>query len=392
MASSKPRIGLVLASVPAYSETFFTTKINGLAAQGYSFLLFARGEKPATLLCRHISPYPVVENRLLRILYFIVIISIVLLRAPARVARFWRLEKQDGLGLTQILKSIYLNAHILPYRLSWLHMGFAAVGLGRENVAQAMGAKLAVSFRGFDLNVYPLKHKACYNRLWTKVTKVHSISNHLVERAYLLGLSKSVAVDIIPPAVAHDLPIKSTYEFQNPLQLVTVARLTWIKGLPYALQAVAQLKAAGIPVHYTIVGDGPDREYLLHEIHELQLTHEVTLLGKLDHSKTLERIQLADIYLQPSLNEGFCNAVLEAQAIGCLCVASRVGGLVENIQHEATGWLVKPRSASELAEIIIQISELPLAERKRLSNNARKHAAQFNKAAHIEKWKVFYTY
>ncbi|MBK7870836.1 MAG: glycosyltransferase family 4 protein [Saprospiraceae bacterium] len=48
----------------------------------------------------------------------------------------------------------------------------------------------------------------------------------------------------------------------------------------------------------------------------------------------------ADIYLQYSIQEGFCNAVLEAQAMGLLCIVSDAEGLPENILHGQTGWVV----------------------------------------------------
>ncbi len=58
------------------------------------------------------------------------------------------------------------------------------------------------------------------------------------------------------------------------------------------------------------------------------------------------------IYVQPSLNEGFCNAVLEAQAMGKLTIASNVGGLPENIVDGKTGWLFENLSSESLAQQI----------------------------------------
>ncbi|MBN8575717.1 MAG: glycosyltransferase family 4 protein [Cytophagales bacterium] len=384
-------IGLVLSSVPSYSETFFTTKVNGLSELGYSILLFAKGKRPAHLNCKVIKPYPVAGGFGLRLLYLSVVLLVSLIRAPRSVIRLWQYERKDGLQLGSILKSIYINAHILPYKVAWLHMGFAAMGVGRENVAKAIGAKLAVSFRGFDIDVFPLKHPDCYNRLWMKVDKIHSISQHLLDRAKTLGLSNSIPTQIVYPAVQENLPVKSNFEFKNPLQIVTVARLTWIKGLPYALQAIAKLKALGIPVRYSIVGGGPDHEYLLHEIHELKIADQVTLEGKLSHSRTLELIGEADLYLQPSLNEGFCNAVLEAQAMGCLCIASKIGGLIENIEDGVTGWLVEPRNPEAITAVILKILNLSVDARTDLAGRARVRVhSMFLKDRQIAAWNGFY--
>ncbi|HRJ30855.1 MAG TPA: glycosyltransferase [Cyclobacteriaceae bacterium] len=385
------RVAVVLSSVPAYSETFFTSKINGLSKLGYRIVVFARGNKKSDLNCAVVQPYPVYESSLLRLLSMCFVLPLVFVRAPLASLRLWQLEKKDGLSLRSIFKSLYLNSHILPYKLNWLHFGFSAVGIGRENVARAIGANLAVSFRGYDINVYPLKHKGCYDRLWTKVDKVHAISHYLVNQARTLGLADSTPFHIITPAVSDYLPVKTDFQFKKPLQVITVARLTWIKGLSIALQAVAQLIKMGVQIHYTIIGDGSDREYLLHEIRAMELTDHVTLAGKLPHADTLNQMQQSDIYLQPSLNEGFCNAVLEAQAMGCLCIASRVGGLPENIEHGVTGWLFEPRSPGACAEALLKLLDVSMEERIIIASQARQRVAlHFQMDNHLLQWRSFY--
>src|SRR5690606_33167127 len=133
----------------------------------------------------------------------------------------------------QIFKKIYLNTHLLKANLDWLHFGFATMALGSETVAKAINAKMAVSFRGFDINVYPIKHPNCYQRLWKYVDKVHSISKYLLDKARGMGLSEDTLYTIITPAVKLDnlsVP-KSITTSSDHIKIVTIARLTWIKGL-----------------------------------------------------------------------------------------------------------------------------------------------------------------
>jgi colanic acid/amylovoran biosynthesis glycosyltransferase len=63
----------------------------------------------------------------------------------------------------------------------------------------------------------------------------------------------------------------------------------------------------------------------------------------------------SDIYLQPSIQEGFCNAVLEAQASALLCVVTDAEGLPENVLNEITGWVVPKRNPKAIAEKIIEV-------------------------------------
>ena len=91
----------------------------------------------------------------------------------------------------------------------------------------------------------------------------------------------------------------------------------------------------------------------------------------MSHAKTLSLLQEATVYVQPSINEGFCNAVLEAQAMGALVIASDVGGLPENIIDGETGWLFPVQDAAALAKKIKQVVALSDVEKHRISEKAR---------------------
>src|SRR5690606_24217934 len=151
----------------------------------------------------------------------------------------------------------YLNAHILKAKLDWLHFGFATQALGSETAAKAIGAKMAVSFRGFDINVYPIKNPDCYKSLWKHVDNVYSISQYLLDKALSMGLSSKKPSTIITPAVNMDiLPNASNATGQENIKIVTIARLTWIKGLDVSIAAMAILKEKGIKFTYCIIGEG----------------------------------------------------------------------------------------------------------------------------------------
>lgn len=385
------RIGLVLNSVPGYSETFFFTKINQLAKGGAEITLFARGKENPDLLCKHTRPFPVFQHPLWRTFLVLLIVPVVFLSSPQAAIRFWKLEKEEGQRTKEILRSMYLNAHMLTKRLDWLHFGFATTAIGRENVAWAIGAKMAVSFRGYDINEFPFKNPGCYTKLWKRVNQVHSISEYLLQRAYDLGLPQFKPSHIITPALAAPLYPKTDFEPHNPVRILTVARLTPIKGLMYGIEAMAKLKAEGLHVRYTLVGDGLEYNKLVTQAESLGLKENVIFTGVLSHGDTVMLMRECDVYVQPSLNEGFCNAVLEAQAIGCLCIATDVGALSENIVRNETGWLVPPRNSHALASAIIKTIRLLEVEKKRISDRARERVKTlFTVETHLQSWKKFY--
>ena len=76
-------------------------------------------------------------------------------------------------------------------------------------------------------------------------------------------------------------------------------------------------------------------------------------LGRRDEVADL--LGACDVFVLPSRHEGLGVAALEAMALGCPVVASRVGGLAEAVVHERTGLLVRPGDASALAEALARI-------------------------------------
>ncbi|RFN60053.1 glycosyltransferase family 4 protein [Marixanthomonas ophiurae] len=368
------RIGLVLSKTPGYSETFFTSKIKGLQAHGLEPILFVQYKETDFNLCSvQVSP-KVYRNSFVQLLAMVVVF-VKLISAMRTVYRFIQLEREQGTNTSSIIKRTYLNAHILSKRLDWLHFGFATMALEKENLAKAIGAKMAVSFRGFDIAIYPLKHPSCYTKLWKHVDKVHTISNDLLEKAYKLGLSKNVPVQKITPAI--DANFFSSEEnnapkVNGPIKLLTVGRLHWKKGYVQMLEALAILKKNGIPFVYTIVGSGTkkEEEEIIFAAHQLNIKDEIVFAGKKNREEVKMYYKNAEIYLQYSISEGFCNAVLEAQSMKKLCIVSNAEGLAENVLHKKTGWVVPKFKPELLATQIEQIIKLSETEKTQLTDYA----------------------
>ncbi len=387
------KIGLVLSNTPSYSETFFVSKIKGLVASGDEVVLFAKkGDNSLSWLpntVKVVEPYTVCDNKLVQFFktFFVIIWTIIVANKSSR--KFISLEKKDGFAKGDILKRIYLNAHILPYKLDWLHFGFASIGIGHENAAKAIGANAAVSFRGFDIGTYPIKHPGCYDKLFAKLDKVHSISDDLYHMALDLGLSETIAYQKITPAIdTEKFCHKRNISFGQLIRIVSVGRLTWKKGFEYALQALSMLD---LDFRYTIIGEGADEERLRFAAYQLGIADKVIFAGRQPHDKIATYLSEADIYLQPSVQEGFCNAVLEAQAGGLLCIVSNAEGLPENVENGKSGFVVPKRDPEVLAEKINYVLSLSDAERQDISDYAVERVrTKFDVKDQINQFILFY--
>lgn len=301
------------------------------------------------------------------------------------------MERADGLSFRQTVKSLILNEFLLDERLDWLHFGFGMLAHGRENVAQAKHVKMAVSFRGFDLYLSPLKHPGCYNRLFKKQVKYHVLSNEMKQTL----LAQDILVNniaVITPAIDVDFftpkEIKAKHEI---LQIITVARLHWKKGLEYTLEALSFLKEQNIPFHFRVIGDGEERERLVFAAHQLGISSHVEFLGKLPPNEVRQSLEKADIYLQYSIQEGFCNAAVEAQAMGLLCIVSNAEGLSENVLDSKTGWVISKRQPRLLAQKIKEIQNMPISKKRVIQQNAIIRANHhFNLEVQQQAFNLFY--
>ena len=387
------KIGLVLSQSPTYSETFFNSKIKGLKEYGYSIVLYVQENNSSYKNSEVVVAPKVSKNKCIQLLRSVFVL-VSLLFYFKRISKFISLERKSGHSRFQIFKNCYTNSHILKADLDWLHFGFTTMAIQSEHVAKSINAKMAVSCRGYDMDVYPTKHPNCYDLVWKNVDKVHAISKYMLAKANSYGLSELTPSVIIYPAVnpnSFKSIIRGTLIKETPLQFTTIARLHWIKGLDYTLQALSILKQKGLKFTYQIIGNGPEHKTLQDTAHQLGLENVVSFRGAYSHEETLDTLNKTDIYIQYSLSEGFCNAVLEAQATGCLCVVSNGGALPENVLDEETGWVAPKQNPKALAETILRILDTDTNTLKAIRAKARNRVLEdFSIDKQIQSFIEFY--
>lgn len=142
---------------------------------------------------------------------------------------------------------------------------------------------------------------------------------------------------------------------QSSFSIVTVGTLRWEKGHRFLLQAWKQLQDDGaIPAdeQLWIVGSGPLESQLRGEAENIP---GVQFLGR--RTDTLEILRAADLFVLPSVNEGFGIAIVEAMCAGLAVVSTQSGGIPEVVDDGRTGILVDPGSADELAGAIKRLHD-----------------------------------
>jgi glycosyltransferase involved in cell wall biosynthesis len=133
----------------------------------------------------------------------------------------------------------------------------------------------------------------------------------------------------------------------------TVGRLVPIKGLEWLLKAASRVLAEFPQACFVIIGDGPMLGELMQLTSKLGIGLRMVFVGA--REDVPECLAALDLFVLPSLNEGMGRVLLEAMAVGCPVVATRVGGIPDIVADGTTGLLVPPRDDRALAEAILTL-------------------------------------
>jgi glycosyltransferase involved in cell wall biosynthesis len=153
--------------------------------------------------------------------------------------------------------------------------------------------------------------------------------------------------------------------------LITVARLSPMKGLEHLIDAAALVKRTAPHLKFLIVGDvafeqeRPYKEKLVRKIGDLRLNDSVLMHGL--RRDVPELLAQADVLVLPSVYDIFPTVILEAMRAGLPVVATDVGGVPEMVRPD-TGILVPPRNAEALAAAILAVCA---QDDSRLGRNAQ---------------------
>jgi glycosyltransferase involved in cell wall biosynthesis len=137
------------------------------------------------------------------------------------------------------------------------------------------------------------------------------------------------------------------------------------KGISFLLKGFSEAVRHVKNLHLILVGDGPLKEQLRHEISSQNLLKSVTMIGWSDDVASL--LKTVDLLVLPSLNEAFGLVLLEAMAAGVPVIGTSVGGIPEVIHHGKTGLLVPPGSPEAIATSIVWIHENPEAVQRMIT-------------------------
>ncbi len=148
----------------------------------------------------------------------------------------------------------------------------------------------------------------------------------------------------------------------DAILLGTVSRLIEQKGLQYIISAMSQLRNDYANLFLVITGDGALRSDLKTQVANAGLQDRVRFLGWREDADAV--MAGLDVFVQPSLWEGFGLVLLEAMARDLPIIATHVSAIPEIVQDGETGLLVPPKDAAALADAVRQLVDDPQLRQK----------------------------
>jgi colanic acid/amylovoran biosynthesis glycosyltransferase len=158
------------------------------------------------------------------------------------------------------------------------------------------------------------------------------------------------------------------------LNILSVGRLSAAKGHGVLLEAVARVAGEGVPVHVTLVGDGPRRAELERRAESLGIRHRVTFSGAVGQDELPGYFAAADVFCLASFAEGLPVVLMEAMATGTPVVTTAVMGIPELVVNGEHGLVVRPGRPDLIASAIRRLAA-DAELRQRLGQAARARVA-----------------
>lgn len=217
------------------------------------------------------------------------------------------------------------------------HSAFSVLGHEVSIIGKLMGLKTVFtdhSLFGFADTSAVLTNKylqICLSGCNHCICVSHTGKENTVLRAKV----RASKVSVIPNAVdTYVFTPEPSMRDHDSITIVIISRLVYRKGVDLMAAVIAEMCPRYPKLKFIIGGDGP-KMWLLQEVRERKgLQHCVTLLGSLKHVQVRDVLVQGHIFLNTSLTEAYCMAIVEAASCGLQVVSTCVGGIPEVLPED----------------------------------------------------------
>ena len=261
------------------------------------------------------------------------------------------------LGALKILREIcYIE------KVDIIHCHQSSSSLSLEGIFHSKLLGVNVVLSEHSLYGFSFLDEASLNKVirtfFVDMDETISVSHVATENLILRGMVNPKMAHTIPNAIDNtkfrpptekelkDMKKKKIKEGKEDIiTIVSISRQAERKGTDLLIEVIPEICKQIPNVNFIIGGDGPKKKLLDVMVDAVGLKDRVKLTGFLAHQKVRDEMIKGQIYLNTSLTESFCIAIVEAASAGLYTIATDVGGVGE-VLPEYMVKLVKPDKES----------------------------------------------
>lgn len=347
-----------LERFPKISESFILNEIYALEQAGHRVAVFALSAEDSDITHTEFDRIeaPVYYGGAISYDTFVKLFS-----NTTRNALFENEFRSSG-GLLNTVRDYTRTLECLNFvsELNWdidhIHTHFATdKKFACVNLSECLGVPFTITTHAFDIF---RDIDANTHRLLNSADRVVTISEY--NRNYLSKkLHGRTPIDRVHAGIRPEKfsPVGSPSENR----VLTVSRFTEKKGLRYALEAVAIAVEELPKLEYHLIGSGPLREDLVRTVSELGIEDNVTLLDNVSDERLIAEYNEARSFLLPCVvtesgeRDGIPVVLMEAMAMKTPPVSTTISGIPELVDHEANGYLTRPRDPEGTATALLKL-------------------------------------
>ncbi len=176
---------------------------------------------------------------------------------------------------------------------------------------------------------------------------------------------------------------------ENDYVIICVANLHPNKGHTYLLTAFEKFSQNHPASKLLIVGEGEEKENLLHQVSSYQSRKNIYFLGRREDIPEL--LRLSDTFVLPTFFEGMSNAIMEAMTSGTPVVTTNIPENQELITHEKTGLLCPIQDSDCLHIMLEQLITNPEKAGVIGKNASQEMRHRYNLAESSKLWKNYFS-
>jgi len=223
-----------------------------------------------------------------------------------------------------------------------------------------------------------------YKLIFGRMRKIVAVSKYIREIILNLGITSSkikliyngTNIDQFQPNISGE-KIKTELKLKNSFNLLTIRKFFYRKGLQYLIRAIYLVKNKIPNIKLIIIGYGPFESYLKRLTEKLHLQDYILFLGMIQNQNLPPYYAASDVFVIPSLAEGFGVAAAEAMAMELPLISTNIKGLIE-VSDSTNAIVVPPADEKAIAEAIIKLWQDPQLREKLGKAGRQKIINKFN--------------